>query len=137
MDDIKDKLRAYGKWCRQDSHGLGCKSPSEMIMKSAPHADAVELRIARYDDTQHMTDDEAMKIDRIIVALLRHAPITANCLKRRYIELHTAEEIAHKYLTPIKYGKDDKRKVSKHVANQYISKAEGFVECAIFDYEFQ
>jgi len=70
--DIKELLEAYGAWCRADSNNLDCKSPSEMIMRSAPHADASETSPVTRCQADYISDDMALKIDRIVGDLESH-----------------------------------------------------------------
>lgn len=133
MIDIKELLLAWGAWCRDDHMGLDCKSPSEMIMRSAPHADATETApVTRYQ-IDYISDDMALRIDRIVTVLCKYKPIEGKCLRMRYINRQYPEHIANTYLSDLKYGKDSKRKVSKYKASEYIASAEGFILGRILD----
>lgn len=133
IDDIQDVLRAYGAWCRDDHMGLDCKSPSEMIMRSAPHAEVNETSPVTSYQTTYISDDMALLIDSIISVLCRYKPIEGKCLRMRYIDGKYPEYIAHTYLSELKYGKGSNRKVSKYKASEYIAGAEGFVLKGILD----
>jgi hypothetical protein len=128
MTDIKALLAAYGNWCNNNNDNLTCKSPSELIMQSAPHADASELRVAKYDSAGFITDDLALQIDGLMLELITYSPIIGECLKRKYIKGQSPEHIAHKYLTRLKYADGSTRKVSKHKASEYLAHGEGFIE---------
>lgn len=133
MMDIKELLLAWGAWCRDDHMSLDCKSPSEMIMRSAPHAEASESSpVTRYQ-SDYISDDMALMIDRIFATLCKYKPIEGKCLRLRYIDGHYPEKIAATYLSDLKYGKDSNRKVSKYKASEYIASAEGFILGRILD----
>lgn len=131
--DIKELLLAWGAWCRDDHMSLDCKSPSEMIMRSAPHAEVSETApVTRYQ-SDYISDDMALRIDRIVMTLCKYKPIEGKCLRLRYITGHYPEKIAATYLSELKYGKDSNRKVSKYKASEYIASAEGFILGRILD----
>ena len=133
INDIQEVLHAWGAWCRDDSMSLDCKSPSEMIMRSAPHAEASETATVTRCQSDYISDDMALRIDRIVTVLLKYKPIEGKCLRMRYIQGKYPEHIAHTYLSELKYGKGSKRKVSKYKASEYIASAEGFVLGRILD----
>lgn len=133
MMDIKELLLAWGAWCRDDHMSLDCKSPSEMIMRSAPHAEVSETApVTRYQ-SDYISDDMALRIDRIVMTLCKYQPVEGKCLRLRYITGHYPEKIAGTYLTELKYGKGSKKKVSKYKASEYIASAEGFILKGILD----
>lgn len=133
INDIQEVLRAYGAWCRDDHMSLDCKSPSEMIMRSAPHAEVSETApVTRYQSA-YISDDTALRIDRIVTVLCKYKPIEGECLRMKYIDGKYPEEIAHSYLSELKYGKGSNRKVSKYKASEYIASAEGFILGRILD----
>jgi len=131
--DIKELLESYGAWCRADSNNLDCKSPSEMIMRSAPHAEVSETSPVTRCQADYISDDMALKIDRIVGLLIDYKPLEGECLRLRYIKGQYPEEIAQTYLSDLKYGKGSKRKVGKYKASEYIASAEGFVLGCILD----
>ena len=125
--DIKRILLSWGNWARQQD-GLGFKSPSKMLINSAPEVDSSEYGAgARYDSDLFISDEKAMIIDRIIGILVKAHEVEAQCLLMRYVDGKYPKQIAQGYLTDIKYGKDSHRTVSEYVAVKYISFAEGFV----------
>lgn len=131
--DIKDLLLAWGEWCRDDYMSLDCKSPSEMIMRSAPHAEVSESSPVASYQIDYISDDMALRIDRIVTVLCKYKPIEGRCLRMRYIDNKYPEHIASTYLSELKYGKDSKRRVSKYKASEYIASAEGFILGRILD----
>lgn len=125
--DIRIILLAWASWARQQD-GLGFKSPSKMLINSAPEVDSCDYGVgARYDSDLFISDEKALIIDRIIGILLKAHEVEARCLLMRYVDGKYPKQIAQDYLTDIKYGKDSHRTVSEYVAVKYISFAEGFV----------
>ena len=125
--DIRRILLAWASWARQQD-GLGFKSPSKMLINSAPEVDSCDYGVgARYDKDLFISDEKALIIDRIIGILLKAHKVEAQCLLMRYVDGKYPKQIAQDYLTEIKYGKNSQRTVSEYVAVKYISFAEGFV----------
>lgn len=119
--EVQNLLAAWGHWVLADGTGLGYTSPMAMLMrghvveKSKPRA------------AMFVTDDEALKIERLVTILCDHKPLEGKILMLKYIEHMSANAIAAHYLTPLKYGKDSPNKVSSHTAVQHIARAEGFI----------
>ena len=125
--DIRRILLAWASWARQQD-GLGFKSPSKMLINSAPEVDASEYGAgSRYDSDLFISDEKALIIDRIIGTLLKAHEIEGQCLVLRYLHGQYPKQIAQNYLTEIKYGKDSHRTVSEYVATKNIALAEGYV----------
>ena len=125
--DIRRILLAWASWARQQD-GLGFKSPSNMLINSAPEVDVSEYGAgSRYDSDLFISDEKALIIDRIIGILLKAHKVEGQCLVLRYLHGQYPKQIAQGYLTDIKYGKNSHRTVSEYVAVKYISFAEGFV----------
>lgn len=124
--DIRRILLAWASWARQQD-GLGFKSPSKMLINSAPECDSSEHGVgARYDSDLFISDEKAMIVDRIVGTLLKAHEIEAQCLVLRYLHGQYPKQIAQGYLTEIKYGKGSHRTVSEYVAVKNIAFAEGF-----------
>lgn len=119
--EIQGLLESWGQWVLADGNGLGYKSPMAMLMRGQ----VVEKRKPR--TTIFITDDEALKIERVITKLCKFKPLEGEVLKLKYIERMSANAIAKHYLTSIKYGNDNAKKVSSYQASQLIANAEGFV----------
>ena len=125
--DIRRILLAWASWARQQD-GLGFKSPSKMLINSAPEIDSSDYGAgSRYDSDLFISDEKALIIDRIIGILVKAHEVEAQCLLMRYVDGKYPKQIAQGYLTDIKYGKNSHRTVSEYVAVKYISFAEGFV----------
>lgn len=66
--DIKDYLIAWGEWSHDFGHGA-CASPSQILINLAPIADEGDLKVAKYSYSAHITDCEALMIDRAVSEL--------------------------------------------------------------------
>lgn len=127
MDDVKELLRAWGKWSRVNDSDLGYGQPMEVVMRHAPESCSSDLRqSSRYDSTAFINDDRALLIDRIITVLCKERPLEGQCLRLRYEHGVLPENIAKGYLS-VKEG----RSVGKYRAAQLIAAAEGYVAGAI------
>ena len=65
---ITDLLFAYGAWVSDDNNELGCKSPSLMLMKSAPKQ-CKDVKPPKRAQVSFISDDDALAIDRAMNAL--------------------------------------------------------------------
>ncbi|WP_440824574.1 antiterminator Q family protein [Psychrobacter cryohalolentis] len=119
--EIQGLLESWGQWVLAEGNGLGYKSPMAMLMRGH----VAEKRKPR--TTMFITDDEALRIERVITKLCKFKPLEGKVLMLKYIERMSANAIAKHYLTPIKYGNDSVNKVSSYQASQLIANAEGFV----------
>ena len=125
--DIRRILLAWANWARQQD-GLGFKSPSKMLINSAPEVDSCDYGVgSRYDSDLFISDEKALIIDRIIGTLLKAHEIEGQCLVLRYLHGQYPKQIAQNYLTEIKYGKDSHRTVSEYVATKNVALAEGYI----------
>lgn len=125
--DIRRIIMAWASWARQQD-GLGFKSPSKMLINSAPEVDSSDYGVgARYDSDLFISDEKALIVDRIVGILLKAHNIEGECLVLRYVHGKYPKQIAQDYLTEIKYGKNSQRTVSEYVAVRHIAFAEGFI----------
>lgn len=67
MSDTVELLKAWGQWSR-DNHNLGCKSPSLMLMRSAPHKDKLDAP-TRVAQLAYISDDDALRVDDAVADL--------------------------------------------------------------------
>lgn len=65
---ITDLLFAYGQWVNDDNNELGCKSPSLMLMRSAPKQ-CKDDKPPKRAQVSFISDDDALAIDRAMNAL--------------------------------------------------------------------
>lgn len=131
--DIQDHLEAWGQWVLADGNGLGYSSPMASIMRQY----VVEPRSRKKRFTRHITDDDALIIERHVTKLCQHRPLEGKVLRLKYIDQMSANTIAREYLTPRKYGKDSEKKVSASQAANLIAFAEGFIIAAMFKDSYQ
>ena len=66
---ISELLHAYGNWVRDDSNELSCKSPSLMLIKSAPKLCKDSVKPSSRRVVAFISDDDALAIDRAMKAL--------------------------------------------------------------------
>lgn len=120
--EVQELLTAWGNWALLEGNGLGYSSPMARIMREH----VIEKTKAR--TTMFLTDDEALKVERLVTILCEFKPLEGNILKLKYVDRMSANYIAEHYLTPLKYGNDSvNKKVSSHTAVQHIARAEGFI----------
>lgn len=66
---ITDLLFAYGAWVSDDNNELGCKSPSLMLIKSAPKLCKDSVKPSNRRTVAFISDCDALAIDRAMNAL--------------------------------------------------------------------
>ena len=71
--DVKVLLAAWGQWTRDNQDSGNCKSPSQMLINSAPVNDSDVKRYARYADCEHIDDDTALQVERAVTALKKYS----------------------------------------------------------------
>lgn len=131
IEDIQDVLRAWGAWSR-DFGNQGCSSPSQMLINSAPFCDNESERQAKYLDYDPITDNQALKIDRILALIKKHAPAHAQCVILKYVYGEIPKNIARGYLTTFLYGDSGKR-AGEHRVREYIAHTEGLIMGMLMD----
>ena len=119
--EVQNLLASWGHWALAHGNGLGYKSPMAMLMRGH----VVEKRKTR--TAAYITDDEALKVERLITILCEHKPLEGKILLLKYVERMSDSSIAKHYLTPLKYGKDSDKQVSSYQAAKHIANAEGFI----------
>lgn len=134
--DVQDHLEAWGLWVLADGNGLGYSSPMASIMRQY----VVEPCSRKKRFTRHITDDDALIIERYVTKLCQHRPLEGKVLRLKYIDQMSANTIAREYLTPraiIVYGADSEKKVSANIATNLIAFAEGFIIAAMINDGYQ
>ena len=119
--EVQNLLASWGQWVLADGTGLGYTSPMAMLMRG--HV----VEKSKPSTAAYITDDEALKVERLITILCEHKPLEGKILRLKYIDNMSANAIAKHYLTPLKYGKDSAKQVSSYQASQLIANAEGFI----------
>lgn len=128
-DNIVELLIAWGAWSRSGLDNLDYKSNMESIMHKAPFVDVTTAR--QHCSVSMLNDDDAMRVNDVLIELRDHDVDAYNSVFLHYYLQQKPEYIAHTHFTRIKYGKDSKRKVSKHIVYQHLARAEGFVRYAL------
>lgn len=119
--EIQELLTAWGNWVLAEGNGLGYSNPMASLMRE--HITSK----SKLNTCMFLTDDEALKVERLVTILCEFKPLHGKILKLKYVERMSANDIAKHYLTPLKYGKDSTTKVSSHIAVKHIASAEGFI----------
>lgn len=130
--DVKEVLRSWGAWANDHHDGLGCKSPSDMLMKSAPFADANE-KLSKSVQVAYISDEQALMVDKAVGKLARHSVLLWAVLRLHYQYDWSIRKIAKEHLTPIEYPNDKEKKVHHTVAAQLLERAVGVIEGAMLD----
>ena len=120
--DIQDHLEAWGQWVLADGNGLGYSSPMASIMRAYVVERSSKRRFVR-----HITDDDALMMERYVTKLCQCRPFEGKLLRLKYIDRMGDNTIAREYLTPLKYGEGSTKQVSAAKAASYIAHAEGVI----------
>ena len=71
--DVKVKLAAWGNWTRNTGDKGGCSSPAQALINCAPFDDSDYKRRARYEVFEHISDEEALEVERAMATLKRYS----------------------------------------------------------------
>lgn len=71
--DVKVKLAAWGAWTRNNGSGQGCSSPAQALINCAPVCDSGYKRYARYEEFEHISDEEALQVEGAMAKLKRYS----------------------------------------------------------------
>lgn len=121
--DVHNLLDAWGQWVLADGNGLGYSSPMESIIRQY----VVEPSSRKTRFTRHITDDDALIIERYVTRLCQCRPFEGKILRLKYVDRMGDNTIAREYLTPLKYGEGSTKQVSAAKAASYIAHAEGVI----------
>ena len=132
MSDIKDLLLAWGHWANDHHDSLACKSPSEMLMRSAPHADASE-KVVKTSQVAYISDESALMVDKAVGKLARHSVLLWAVLRLHYQFNWSLRKIAKDHLTPLEYPNGESKKVHHTIAEKLLERAVGVIEGAMLD----
>lgn len=119
--EVHGLLASWAQWVRMDSTGLGYKSPMAALMRGQ----VSEKRKAH--TAAYITDDEALKVEKLITKLCELKPLEGRILTLHYVDRMSASAIAKYYLTPLQYDKGSAKKVSAYTVRNYLAHAEGLV----------
>lgn len=121
---ITDLLYAYGAWCNDDQNELSCKSPSQILIKVAPHKCKNDsVKPSNRSTVGFITDEQALTIDRAMVDLKTHSVHLFNIVALHFVYNWSERKLARDYLSKHKTLCDtDKPTVyhSKPLLNQGV-----------------
>lgn len=84
--NIEQILTAYGAWCNNHQDALGCKSPTAMLMQSAPHqCKDSAVKAAKRSLVAFISDDDALALNLIMSDLRRHSVLLYNIITLVYV----------------------------------------------------
>ena len=128
---ITDLMFAYGAWVSDDNNELGCKSPSLMLIKSAPKLCKDSVKPSKRVTVAYIDDDTAMAIDRAMKLLRERHLVLYHVVRYYFIYNWTVLDIAEDYLTVLEYGKDSKKKLSSYHTKPLLTEGMGFISGAL------
>lgn len=71
--DVKVKLAAWGAWTRNSGSCQGYSSPAQALINCAPVCDSDYKRRARYEVFEHISDEDALEVERAMATLKRYS----------------------------------------------------------------
>ena len=128
----KELLTAWGEWANDHHDSLGCKSPSEMLMRGAPLDDGSDKPPKR-NNTVHISDEDALMVDKAVGKLARHSVLLWSVLRLHYQWGWSVRRIAKEHLTPLEYPNDKSKKVHHTIAATLLERAVGVIEGAMMN----
>lgn len=124
---ITDLLFAYGAWVSDDNNELGCKSPSLMLIKTAPKLCSKDsVKASKQRVVCFIDDDEALAVDRAMNRLLRHSVHLHNIVTYYFVYNWSERKIAKDYWSEFEYPNSDKEAGVYHV-KPLLTEGIGFI----------
>lgn len=125
---ITELLFAYGAWVNDDNHELGCKSPSLMLMKSAPKQ-CKDDKLPKRAQVSFISDDDALAIDGAMNALANDS--LHNYYLYRIIDCYfvggwSYSRISKEYWSAIEYPCGTKEVAQYHI-KAMVAAGAGFI----------
>lgn len=127
---ITELLFAYGAWVSDDNNELGCKSPSLMLIKSAPKLCKDSVKASKRRVVDFISDDEALAVDRAMNKLMRHSVHLHNIVAYYFIYNYSERKIAKDYWSQFEYPNSDKEAGVYHV-KPLLTQGIGFISGAL------
>lgn len=115
MSDIENKLRAWGAWASDNKVGLNCKSPSLMLIKSAPHQCKDSVKGSKHSVAPFITDEDALIVDRAMGDLMRHSVHLYAIVYLHFVKDWAVHRIATDYWSDFEYPCKSKKATTYHV----------------------
>ena len=126
---ITDLLFAYGAWVSDDNNELGCKSPSLMLMRSAPHQCKDSVKAASRRTVVFISDDDALAIDRAMEALASdslHNYYLYRIIDYYFVGGWSYSRISKEYWSAIEYPCGTKEVAQYHI-KAMVAAGAGFI----------
>ena len=126
---ITDLLFAYGAWVSDDNNDLGCKSPSLMLMRSAPHQCKDSVKAASRRTVAFISDDDALAIDRAMKALASdslHNYYLYRIIDYYFVGGWSYSRISKEYWSAIEYPCETKEVAQYHI-KAMVAAGAGFI----------
>ena len=125
---ITDLLFAYGAWVSDDNNELGCKSPSLMLIKSAPKQ-CKDDKPPKRAQVSFISDDDALAIDRAMNALASdslHNYYLYRIIDCYFIGGWSYSRISKEYWSAIEYPCGTKEVAQYHI-KAMVAAGAGFI----------
>lgn len=125
---ITDLLFAYGQWVNDDNNELGCKSPSLMLMRSAPKQ-CKDDKPPKRAQVSFISDDDALAIDRAMNALASdslHNYYLYRIIDCYFIGGWSYSRISKEYWSAIEYPCGTKEVAQYHI-KAMVAAGAGFI----------
>lgn len=126
---ITELMFAYGAWVNDDQVSLNCKSPSLMLMKSAPKQCNDTVKAPSKRVVSFISDDDALAIDRAMDALARdslHNYYLYRIIDYYFIGGWSYSRISKEYWSAIEYPCGTKEVAQYHIKSMVAAGA-GFI----------
>lgn len=123
---ITELLAAYGAWVNDDNNDLGCKSPSLMLIKTAPKLCKDSVLSRKRTATLFISDDDALAVDRAMDALIGYSLVLYNIAYLKFVNGRSDRDIAKYYLSSIEYPDSDKQ-VPHTAVKPLLTESMGFI----------
>lgn len=125
---ITDLLFAYGQWVNDDNNELGCKSPSLILMRSAPKQ-CKDDKPPKRAQVSFISDDDALAIDRAMNALASdslHNYYLYRIIDCYFIGGWSYSRISKEYWSAIEYPCGTKEVAQYHI-KAMVAAGAGFI----------
>ena len=123
---ITDLLFAYGAWVSDDNNELGCKSPSLMLMRSAPHQCKDSVKAASRRTVAFIDDETALAVDNAMSVLMQEYLVIYNILMLKFVNGYSDRDIAKYYMSVIEYP-NSKKQVPHTAVKPLVTQGMGFI----------
>ena len=123
---ITDLMFAYGAWVNDNNSDLGCKSPSLMLIKSAPKLCKDSVKPSSRRTVSYISDEDALAVDRAMNELVNHSVHLHNIITYHFVYNWSVKKIADDYWSQFEYP-CGKRKATNYHVNPLLHYAIGFL----------